>query len=70
MKVNGFYQKNFVHDKWAILDPKMAHPHNSGSAQRIVLKFCRMKGANRYMKILLVVFFRKKFVGQFYLFSH
>ena len=27
---NGLYQKKFVHDKWAILSPKMAHPHNSG----------------------------------------
>ena len=49
---NGLYQKKFVQDKWAILGPKMAHPHNSGSALRIFLKFCRMKGANRYMKIL------------------
>ena len=53
------YQKNFVHDKWAILGPKMAHPHNTRSALRIFLKFCRMKGANTYMKILLV-FFREK----------
>ena len=53
---NGLYQKSFVQDKWAILDPKVAHPCNSGSAQRIFLKFCRMKGADRYMKILLVVF--------------
>ena len=57
------YQKNFVHDKWAILGPKMAHPHNSGSALRIFLKFCRMKGANRYMKILLVVFREKNSFG-------
>ena len=42
-------------DKWVILGPKMAHPHNSGSTLRTFLKFCRMKGANRYMKILLVV---------------
>ena len=63
MKVNGLCQKIFVHDKWAILDPKMVHPHNSGLAQRIVLKFCRMKGANRYMKILLVVFLEKKSFG-------
>ena len=27
-------EKNFVQDKWAILGPKMAHPHNSGSALR------------------------------------
>ena len=51
------YQKCFVHDKWAILGPKMTHPHNSGLALRIFLKFCRMKGANRYMKILSVFFF-------------
>ena len=56
---NGLYQKSFVQDKWAILDPKMAHPRNSGSALRIFLKFCRMKGADRYMKILLVAFQEK-----------
>ena len=50
-------KKNFVHDK--ILVPKMAHPHNYGSALRIFLKFCKMKGANRYMKILLVAFLEK-----------
>ena len=27
---NGLYQENFVQNKWAILDPKKAHPHNSG----------------------------------------
>ena len=36
---------------------------NSGSALRILLKFCRMKGANRYMKILLVVFREKNSFG-------
>ena len=66
---NVFYQKNFVHEKSAILGPKMAHPHNSGSVLRIFLKFCRMKGANRYMKILLVVFREKNHLGQFDLFS-
>ena len=40
----------------------MAHPHNSGSALRILLKFYRMEVANRYMKILLVVFQEKKFI--------
>ena len=53
------YQKIFAYEKWAILGPKMAHPHNSGSALRIFLKFCRVKGANRYMKVLLVVFREK-----------
>ena len=33
--------------------------HDSGSAIRIFLKFCRMKGGNRYMKISLVVFREK-----------
>ena len=42
---------------------KMAPPDNSGSALRILLKFCRMKGANRYMKILLVVFREKNSFG-------
>ena len=27
---NGLYQNFFVQDKGAILDPKLAHPHNSG----------------------------------------
>ena len=57
---NGLYQKNFVHDKWVILVPKMAHPLNSGSAIMIFLKFYRMKGANRYIKILFFVFREKK----------
>ena len=38
----------------------MANPHNSGSALRIVLKFCTMKGADGYMKSLLVAFREKK----------
>ena len=50
---------NFFHGKWAILDLEMAHPHSNGLALRIFLKFCRMKGANRCMKILLVVFREK-----------
>ena len=57
-----FVPKKIVHDKWAILVLKMAHPHNSGSALRIFLKFCRMKGANRYIKVLLVAFQEKKFI--------
>ena len=56
---NGLYQKKFVLDKWAILGPKTTHPHNSGSLLIIFWKFCGMKGANRYMQILLVVFREK-----------
>ena len=59
---NGLYQKKFVQDKWA-------HPHICGTALRIFSKFCRMKGANRYMKILLVVFREKKSFGAIDLFS-
>ena len=50
--------KKFVQDKWAILCPKMAYADNSGSALTILLKFCKTKRANRYMKTLL--FFKKK----------
>ena len=64
-----YTQKNFVLEKWAILGQRMAFPQNSGSALRIFLKFCRMKGANRYMKILLVVFQEKNHLEQFDLFS-
>ena len=46
-----------------------ARKYNSGLAPRFFLKFCRMKGANRYMEILLVVFQEKIYLGQFDLFS-
>ena len=64
-----FSKKKIVHDKWAILVPKTAHPHNSGLAIRFFKKFCRMKGANRYMKISLVVFPEKNHLGHLDLFS-
>ena len=38
---------------------KMVRPHNFGSASGFFFKFCLMKGAMRYMKILLVVFREK-----------
>ena len=57
------YQKNFVHDKLASLGPKIAHPLNHGSALRVFFKFCRIKRANRYMKILLIVFREKDSFG-------
>ena len=62
-------KKNFQ-NKCAILGLKMGHPRSSGLALRIFLKFCRMKGANKYMKILLVVFQEKFHLGQFDLVSH
>ena len=45
--INRFSGKKSHMGKLVILDPKIAHPHNSGSAGRIFLKFCTMKGANR-----------------------
>ena len=49
--INGLSEK-IVFGKWAILDLE-CHilPHNSGSAKRIVLQFCIMKGAKRDMEI-------------------
>ena len=37
--------------------PKNGTSDNSGSVLRTFLRFCRMKGANRYMKILLIHLF-------------
>ena len=46
----------------------MTHPRNSKLALKMFFKFCTMKGAHRYMKILLVAFEGKNRLGQFYLF--
>ena len=40
-----------------------AYPHNSESTLRFFLKICRMKGANSYLKILLVIFREKNSFG-------
>ena len=61
--INRFSEKNSHVGKWVILGPKIAHPNNSGSAGTIFLKFCAIKGAKRYMNILLVVFREKKPFG-------
>ena len=63
---NGLYQKKIVQDKSAILCPKMALSNNSGSALRILLKFCGMKGANRYMSFFF--FLIKKFIWDNFIF--
>ena len=48
------------------LRPKVERPHNSGSAARIVLQCCIMKGANRDIEVILMVFLKKKNnLGQF-----
>ena len=59
--INGFYQKKFVQDKWAILGPKMAHPPNSGLALRIFFKFCTM-GDCYVHENFLSCFLRKNFI--------
>ena len=43
---------------------KKAHPHNFGSAVRIILKFCTIKGANREMKVIIMVCTKKNCSGQ------
>ena len=40
-----------------------AHPHKSESTLSFFLKSCRMKGSNRYMKIVSVIFQGKKSFG-------
>ena len=41
---NRFFEKILIWGKGAILGPEMVHSHNSGSAGRIFLKFCKAKG--------------------------
>ena len=68
VKIMVCTKKDFVQDNWTILGPKMVHPHNSESALRIFFKLCRMKGANRHIKLLLVVFREKNSFGAIDLF--
>ena len=56
--INGFREKISFGAK-DHFGPKMARRHNSGSTLRIFLKFCIMKGAKRYMKIILMVSLKK-----------
>ena len=39
-------KKILFRTNWAILGPKMAHPHNSGLALKNFLKFCITVGRN------------------------
>ena len=57
--INGLSEKIIFQDKWAILEPKIVHPHNSGSTLWIFKIFCTMKGSQRYMNIILIVFLKK-----------
>ena len=60
--INRFSEKNSHLGKLGKkMWPKMAQPHNSGSTGRIFLKFSTMKGADRYMRIILVIVQKKLF---------
>ena len=55
---------------WAILDPKMAHPHNSGVTLRIFLNILRNERGQKVHENFISCFSRKKnHLGQFDLFS-
>ena len=60
--INGLSEKILIWGKWVILiqDPE-CHilSQNSGSAVRIVLQFCTMKGAKTDMEIILMVFLKE-----------
>ena len=62
--INRFSEKKFSFGEMSHLGPKIAHPHNSGSARRIFLKFRTMKEANRYMRMILIIFLKKFSLGQ------
>ena len=49
--INVCYQNIFFRGKWAILDPKMAHPHNSGLGLRIFVKLYTINGAYSVWKL-------------------
>ena len=57
--LTSFLKKNLIWGNGPFWAQKMVHPHNSGLTLRIFLKFCRLKGANRYMKVPFVVFLEK-----------
>ena len=42
--ISRFSEKQFLFGEMGNFGPKIAHRHNSGSAGRIFLKFCPMKG--------------------------
>ena len=51
--------KKYYLGQMSHLGSKMVHPHNSGSAVRIVLQFHTMTGAKRDMEITLMIFLEK-----------
>ena len=59
--INRFSEKIII---WGMghFGPKIVH--NSGSAGRIFLKFCTMKGADRSIRMILIIFQKKFCLGQ------
>ena len=64
MLINRFSEKNPHLGKWVILGLKIAHPHNSGLAGRIFLKFWAMKGANSLIRTISIIFEKNFCLGQ------
>ena len=59
--INRFSEKILIWANGQWYAPKIAHPHNSGSAGGVFLKFCTVKGTNSYMKMILIIFPKKLF---------
>ena len=59
---DAFSEKILFRCNWAIFGLKMTYPHNYRSALLIFCKFCRMKRAKRYIKIVLMIFSKKLFI--------
>ena len=55
----GFLKKIIFRGKEAIFGLKMACPHHFCSSVRIFLKFCQLKGTERYMENVLMAFVKK-----------
>ena len=55
---------NMFSEKILILRPNIGHPHNSVSPGKIFLKFCTKKGANRKMRMILIIFQKIVCLGQ------
>ena len=58
--LTGFLEQILIVANKPFMTQKMVHPHNSGSAVGIFKKFFTIKGASRYMKIMLIIFSKKK----------
>ena len=53
IKIYSSFFHPLIQGNWAILVPKMTYHQNSKFALTICLIFCTMKGANRYMEIIM-----------------